>query len=91
MQEIPQSLERMTPAVGNLYVRIMQSGLTHDVDEAFATQILNAVPRMNERGFTLSKAKSSVRGRIDAAVALALAVDRVEHAEATSQSFFAWA
>jgi hypothetical protein len=36
--------------------------------------VLNAVPRFNERGFTLAKGKS--RGRIDAAVALCLAADR---------------
>ena len=43
----------------------------------FDAQILAAVARLNERGFTLSKGKS--RGRIDAAVALALAVDRAQH------------
>ena len=73
MVEIPQSLERMTPAVGSLYELIRSGGLSHDGDDLFANQILNAVARFNERGFTLAKAKS--RGRIDATVAAALGVD----------------
>jgi phage terminase large subunit-like protein len=77
MVEVPQSVERMTPIIGNLYELIRTGQLTHNGDEPFATQILNAVPRFNERGFTLQKSKS--RGRIDAAIALALAVDRAQH------------
>jgi phage terminase large subunit-like protein len=77
MVEIPQSVERMTPIIGNLYEIILKEGLSHKGDTAFTTQVLNAVPRINERGFTLQKSKS--RGRIDAAIALALAVDRAQH------------
>jgi phage terminase large subunit-like protein len=75
--EIPQSLERMTPAVGALYELLRSNGMTHSRAKDFGQQVLNAIPRLNERGFTLSKGKS--RGRIDAAVALALAVDRAQH------------
>jgi phage terminase large subunit-like protein len=74
MFEVPQSVERMTAAVGSLYEAIMGGSLTHDGDPAFETQILNAVPRFSERGFTLEKKKS--RGKIDAAIALALAYDQ---------------
>jgi phage terminase large subunit-like protein len=77
--EVPQSMERMTTAVGSLYEVIRGGGLTHDGDEAFAGQVLNAVARFNDRGFVLAKGKS--RGRIDAAIALALAVDRVQREE----------
>lgn len=77
MVEIPQSLERMTPAVGQLFEMIKRGELTHDGDTGFTAQVLNAVPRFNERGFTLAKAKS--RGRIDAAVAAALMADRANH------------
>jgi len=73
MIEIPQSVERMTPAVGSLYELVKRQELSHDGDEPVSTQVLNAVARYNERGFTLAKGKS--RGRIDAAVAIALAVD----------------
>jgi hypothetical protein len=75
--EVPQSVEHMTPAVGALYELLRNGGLTHGRDPLFAQQVLNAVVRNNERGFTLSKGKS--RGRIDAAIALALAVDRAQH------------
>jgi phage terminase large subunit-like protein len=77
MVEVPQSPERMTPIIGGLYERIKSGSLSHDHDSGFETQVLNAVPRLQERGFTLAKAKS--RGRIDACIALALAVDRADH------------
>ncbi|MGH9890956.1 MAG: terminase TerL endonuclease subunit [bacterium] len=81
MVEMPQSLERMTPAFGQLYEMIRRGELTHDGDPAFTAQLLNAIPRYNERGFTLQKAKS--RGRIDACYALAMAVDRALHPQPT--------
>jgi phage terminase large subunit-like protein len=77
MVETPQSLDRMTPAFGELLAVIKRGELTHDGDPAFATQILNGVPKFNERGFTLMKARS--RGKIDAAYALAMAYDRAKH------------
>jgi phage terminase large subunit-like protein len=89
MIEIPQSLERMTPAVGNLYELIVKGRLTHDGDEPFGNQVLNAVPRFNERGFTLAKGKS--RGRIDACIALALAVERAHAQEEPAEPLVAWA
>ncbi len=70
MVEEPQSLERMTPAVAGCFEAIVHGGLTHDGDDAFTEQVLNAVARYNEHGFTLSKPKS--RSKIDAAVALAM-------------------
>lgn len=79
MVEIPQSVERMTSVCGYLLEAIKHGTLKHDGDEILASHVLNAVPRFNERGFTLQKSKS--RGRIDAAIALALAVDRALHDE----------
>lgn len=88
--EIPQSIDRMTAAIGDLYTLIRGGQITHDGDDAFASQVLAAVPRFNEHGFTLAKGKS--RGRIDAAVALALAVDRAQRQPVdTKESFVAWA
>lgn len=78
MVEVPQSVEQMTPIVGALFELIRAGGLTHDHDELFTAHVINAVPRLNERGFTLSKSKSAPRGHIDACVALALAVDRAQ-------------
>lgn len=74
MAEVPQTVERMTPIIADLYDRIGRGELHHDGDPKFAAQVLSAVQRQNERGFTLAKSKS--RGRIDACIALALAVDR---------------
>jgi len=72
--EVPQSPERMTPIIGNLYERIMTGQLTHDDDEVLAQHVMNAIPRFTDRGFTLQKQKS--RGRIDGCIAVALAIDR---------------
>lgn len=76
MVEMPQSLERMTPAFGSLLEAIKRGELSHDGDTAFTTQVLNAVPRYSERGFTLAKGRS--RGRIDAAYALAMCFNRAQ-------------
>ena len=84
MVEIPQSLERMTMAIGGLYEAIVSGAITHDGDEVFATQVLNAVARFNDRGYTLTKSKS--RGHIDAVIAAALALDRVQRQEAPVSS-----
>ena len=76
MVKIPQTVEHMTPACGNLLTIIKQAQLSHDGEADFSTHVLNAVPYPNERGFTLKKSKS--RGRIDACIALVLAVDRAQ-------------
>jgi phage terminase large subunit-like protein len=76
MVEIPQNAARMTPAVGQTYELIKRGELSHDGDPALTSQVLNAVARMNETGFTLAKSKS--RGKIDAAVAMCIAVHRAQ-------------
>jgi phage terminase large subunit-like protein len=89
MVEIPQSPERMTPVVGSLLELIRRGELHHDGDAILGQHVLNAVPRFNERGFTLQKSKS--RGRIDGVIALALAVDRAMREELPVETEFAWA
>ena len=74
MVEVPQSIERMSPAFATLLQVIREAQLSHDDDRPFATHILNGVERNNPRGFTLQKAKS--RGKIDACYALAMALSR---------------
>jgi phage terminase large subunit-like protein len=74
MVEFPQSLERMTPAFGDLFEAIKRQEISHYGDPVYAQQILNAVPRLNERGFTLAKRKS--RGKIDCAYALMMCFAR---------------
>jgi len=88
MVEAPQSVEQMTPIVGALFERIREGGISHEADELFASHVVNAVPRLNERGFTLSKSKSAPRGHIDAVIALALAVDRYAHRVKPSDGIF---
>lgn len=79
MVKFDQSAERMTGAIGGLYEAVKRGEIAHDGDPAFTAQILNAVARYNERGFTLAKAKS--RGRIDATIALAIAHWLANHRE----------
>jgi phage terminase large subunit-like protein len=87
--EIPQSVERMTLIVGSLLELVKAKGLRHDGDIGLATHVLNAVARVNEHGFTLQKSKS--RGRIDGAIALALAVDRAQRTPPVIEDAFVWA
>lgn len=86
MAEVTQSVDMMTTAVSFLYTAIMGGQITHDGDRAFSRQILNAIPRYNERAFTLAKAKSL--GKIDAAVALAMAYDQALRHEAPEPSVY---
>jgi phage terminase large subunit-like protein len=72
MEEVPQSTERMTEVVGVTYEAIRRKEVTHGDDRLFEHHVLAAVTRPNERGFTISKGKS--RDKIDACVALCLAV-----------------
>ena len=88
MAEVPQSVEHMTPTVGTSLEVIRRGELSHNGDQTLATHVLNAVPRFNERGFTLQKSKS--RGRIDGAIALSLAVDRALHSPPAAEPYFAW-
>lgn len=89
MVEIPQSLARMTPAVGATFEAIKRGEISHDADAAFTAHVLNAIPKMNETGFTLSKGKS--RGKIDAAVALAIAYHRANVRDDAGVSSELWA
>jgi phage terminase large subunit-like protein len=88
VEEVPQSVERMTPICGSLLEIIKRGEIRHDGDEILTTHVLNAVPRFNERGFTLQKSKA--RGRIDGVIALALAVDRALRTEPKAEVLAAW-
>lgn len=70
--EMPQSPERMIPAVGLTYEAIVNGTLVHAGDKLFTDQVKAAAKRPGERGFTLSKGKS--RRHIDAAVAMCMAL-----------------
>lgn len=85
MHETPQSPERMTPIVGNAFDLIKRHDLTHDGEYEFTIQVLNAVPHITPLGFTLEKAKYT--NKIDAAVALCLAIDEVNRQKARNPLF----
>jgi phage terminase large subunit-like protein len=89
MVEIPQSVERMTGVLGSLLELIKRGEIHHDGDALLRQHVLNAVPRFNERGFTLQKSKS--RGKIDGVIALGLAVDRALREAPVQEVFATWA
>jgi phage terminase large subunit-like protein len=75
MVEFPQT-ERMVEASGKTYELIRERRLVHDGDPLFRSHMLAAVPGETERGIRISKRKS--KKPIDAAIALAMAVHRVD-------------
>ncbi len=78
MVEFPQSPERMVPACGSLYEAIMRLEISHNGTADYERHILNAIATYTDStGFRLSKKNS--RGKIDAAIALALCHDRAQH------------
>ena len=74
MVEFPQSTQRMVPACGHLYETIVNKRLAHAGDPVFTDQVLSAAQRATDQGWRLSKGKS--KRKIDAVIALAMAVDR---------------
>lgn len=75
MVEFPQSAERMSPACGHAFEVIVDGGVIHDGDQDLAEHVQAAVPRPNERGFTLSKGKS--KRKIDGCITLVIALWRL--------------
>lgn len=74
MVEFPQSANRMVPACGQAYELIVSGKVAHDGSPTFTDQVLSAAQRMTDNGWRLSKGKS--RRKIDAAIALVMALDR---------------
>ena len=74
MVEFPQSSQRMIPACGHAYEMIINKKVTHDGAPTFTDQVLSAAQRMTDQGWRLSKGKS--KRKIDAAIALVMALDR---------------
>jgi phage terminase large subunit-like protein len=74
MVEYPQSSQRLIPACGNAYDMIVNKRVTHDGSPTYTDQVLSAAQRMTDQGWRLSKGKS--RRKIDAAIALVMALDR---------------
>lgn len=74
MIEFPQSAGRMIPACNNTYRLIVEGHLAHDGAPTLTDHVLSAAQRVSEQGWRLSKGKS--RRKIDACIAMVIAVDR---------------
>lgn len=74
MVEYPQSSQRMVPACGATYEYIVNRKIVQGGNPMFTDQVLSAASRQTEQGWRLSKGKS--RRKIDACIALVMAVDR---------------
>ena len=71
--EFPQSTDRMVPAVGETYRRILGQDIVHNGDPVLASHVNSAVSRPQERGgFTLTKGQS--KRHIDACIAMCMGV-----------------
>jgi phage terminase large subunit-like protein len=84
MVEFPQSSARMIPACGHAYEQIVNRKVTHDGSPTYTDQVLSAAQRMTDQGWRLSKGKS--KRKIDAAIALVMALDRATSRQATAIS-----
>lgn len=74
MVEYPQTASRMVPACGHIYELIVGGKIAHDGSPTFTDQVLSAAQRMTDSGWRLSKGKS--KRKIDACIAMVMAVDR---------------
>lgn len=79
MVEFPQSAQRMVPACQTAYELICAGDVIHDGAPTFADQVMAAAPRSTGEGWRLSKGKA--KRKIDAAIALVMALDRAARVE----------
>lgn len=70
--EVPQSPQRMVPAIANLRDVIVKGDLLHPADEQFKSHVIGAQARDSDGGITLKKRVESQK--IDACIALVLAL-----------------
>jgi phage terminase large subunit-like protein len=74
MVEIPQGPGHMVPACQTAYALICAGQVAHDGDPLLADHVHAAVPRQVGEGWRLSKGRS--KKKIDACIALVMALDR---------------
>jgi phage terminase large subunit-like protein len=86
--EFPQSHARMVPASEGLYAAITEQRLTHDGDATLTRHVLGAVAKSTGRGWRLDKSTRSAQ--IDAAVALAMAVELAQAPTPDPPRFLGW-
>lgn len=76
--EFRQSAQRMTPATQRVTALVRTHQLRHDGDARLARHVSNAVLREDSRGVRLTKEAPRSARKIDAAVAMVMAVDRAQ-------------
>jgi len=81
--EFPQSNARMGPASERLHGAVVEGRLKHPDDPRLNHHVRQAIARDTPRGWRLDKQRS--RDNIDAAVALAMAVERAEDRQAPAE------
>lgn len=79
MVEFPQSAQRMVPACQTAYELICAGAVVHDGSPTFSDQVTAAAPRSTGEGWRLSKGRA--KRKIDAAIALVMALDRAARVE----------
>lgn len=72
--QFPQTNERMVAAAERLYRAVLEGELTHPADPELDRHVATAIAKETPRGWRLDKASKAQQ--IDAAVALAMAVER---------------
>jgi phage terminase large subunit-like protein len=87
MIEFPQTAQRMNPACGNAYELISGQRVAHDGDPTLTDHVLSAEPRASGEGWRLSKGKA--RRKIDACIALVMALD-VATGRVSTPRIFGW-
>lgn len=88
MVEFPQSGARMVPACQTAYALICGGDVVHDGSPVFSDQVTSAAPRSTGEGWRLSKGKS--KRKIDAAIALVMALDRATTHVPVEEPFFVY-
>lgn len=86
MVEFPQSPQRMVPACQVAYEAINSDRIVHDGSPAFTDQVLSAAIRETDNGWRLSKGKS--KRKIDAAIAMVMALSLATARPDTEPQFF---
>ncbi len=79
--EFPQSTSRMTAASEGLHAAIVEQRLQHPGHPTLDRHVANAIARPTGRGWRLDTASDEGDLPVDAAIALAMAVDRAGAAE----------
>lgn len=74
--EAPMGASRMGPAVDRTYVAIAEGKLSHDGDERLIRHVAHAVAKRSSYGDILSKDHRESPRKIDACIAMVLAVER---------------